>query len=102
MSETTVYGASDDLIEVDGALSEEFSATDDSAVLAFSNGVVLRIEYDRDGIWRVRPLAGASRVTVTVAPTDDDDNYSDRAVIHEEVVWVVRGTEFVKQKAPPK
>ena len=29
------------------------------------------------------PIRGADRVTITVAPADDDDNYSDRAVIED-------------------
>lgn len=93
-----VYGASDDLIEVEGDIREEFNALedDDPTVLAFSNGVVVSVEYDRHGIWRIRPLANGSRVTITIAPTDNDENYSDRATINEEVSWVVRGREFVR------
>lgn len=94
----TVYGASDDLIEVEGALREEFSAldtdNDQGSILAFSNGVVLRVTYSKDGVWRIAPLAGGSRVTIDFAPTDDDDNYSDRARITEDVSWVVHGKEW--------
>ena len=38
------------------------------------------------------PIRGADRVTITVAPADDDDNYSDRAVITDPVERVVLGT----------
>lgn len=94
----TVSGASDDLIEVEGAIREEFSAygEDDGNLLAFSNGVVLRIVYSDAGVWRITPVCGASRVTVTLAPEDDEDNYSDRAVIEDEATWVVFGKEIAK------
>ena len=38
----------------------------------------------------------ADRVTITVAPVDDDDNYSDRAVITDPVGWVVLGTRHAR------
>lgn len=61
MTETAIYGASDDLIEIEGVISEEFNHYDESpALLAFSDGTLLEIEYDDDGIWRIRPLATGS------------------------------------------
>lgn len=104
MSETTsVYGASDDLIEVEGGIREEFylsSDDDDGDILAFSTGVVLRIRYSRDGVWRISPLAGASRVEIRLAPADDEDNYSDVAVLLETPAWVVHGTGWAKSSIP--
>lgn len=98
----TVYGASDDLIEVDGDVREEFYALsddgDDGGLLAFSNGVVLDVRY-RNGVWRIAPIIGASRVEIEFAPEDDDDQYSDRATLTEDVKWVVYGSQFVKAKA---
>src|ERR1035437_3268732 len=93
----TVYGASDDLIEVEGAIEEEFSYSDDENgdLLAFSCGVVLRIRYTA-GVWRITPVSGAEMVRITQAPEDDDDNYSDRAVISTLTSWVVHGTGFAK------
>lgn len=59
MPEITVNGASDDLIEIGGAIREEFTLQDDEGgdLLAFSNGVVLRIRYTDDGVWRIEPLS---------------------------------------------
>lgn len=94
----TVYGASDDLIEVEGDISEEFGAHHDSNYVAFSNGVVLRVAYDRDGFWRIAPVAGGSRVTIEFAD-DEETNYSDRATITEDVAWAVHGIEFAKARA---
>lgn len=47
------------------------------------------------------PIRGADRVTITVAPADDDDNYSDRAVITDPVEWVVLGTELPVPTSTP-
>ncbi len=93
----TVYGASDDLIEVEGDIREEFPATGEDDLLALSNGVVLHVTYTDHGIWRIAPLAGGSRVTIDFAPTDDEDNYTDRATITERVSWVVHGTGWAQK-----
>jgi len=54
-SGTMVTGASDDLIEIAGELAEEFNSIDCSdGVMAFSDGTLLDVEYDEDGIWRFR------------------------------------------------
>lgn len=96
----TVYGSSDDLIEVEGDVREEFyvSQNDDGDYLAFSSGVVLRIHYTNAGVWRITPVAGASRVTIDHAPEDDEDNYSDRATLHESASWVVHGIHWARAK----
>ena len=98
MTMTTVYGASDDLIEIEGALREEFPATADVEhdLLTFSNGVVIGVRYDDEGIWRITPIAGADKVTIWQCPADDPhDRYSDRAEI-EGAAWVVCNDQFVK------
>lgn len=106
--DTIVYGASDDLVEIEGSIREEFSALggDGPKYLGLSNGVVLRIEYDSDGIWRVAPRAGHSRVEVVFARGEDagaDDDgcpgYSDKAVIREPVEWAVYGDHWAMSRA---
>lgn len=91
---TVVYGASDDLVEVEGPIREEFYApSGDGLVLAFSTGVVLRVAFSPDGFWRIAPLAGGDKVTIVQA-TDVEDDYSDRATLHDEPTWVVSGAEW--------
>ena len=86
---TTIYGASDDLIEVDGDITEEFDAIEERPYyLGFSTGVVLRIEYGTDGIWHIRPMAGKDKVHI---------EFEDRATITEPVEWVVCGREWGKR-----
>lgn len=90
-----VYGASDDLIEVEGDIREEFALSggdNDRRLLAFSNGVVLSITYGPGGIWRITPVVG--EIEVKQAPERDDDSYTDRAFVRGEITWVVYGTEM--------
>jgi hypothetical protein len=100
----TVYGSSDDLIEVEGALEEEFTYHDRERgdLLAFSNGVVVRVYFDTDGVWRVVPIARADLLTIAQAPADDPDNYTDRATLTEPATWVVHGTAIKQYRVPER
>ena len=91
----TVSGSSDDLIEVDGNISQEFGAYESGRYLGFSNGVILRVMYDDNGIWRVTPIAGRDKVSIVYCSADTDDGAcSDVATLTEPATWVVCGTEW--------
>lgn len=101
-----VYGASDDLIEVDGAISEEFGYTyrrpedDNGDLLAFSDGTLLRIRYTDSGIWRITPVAyGSATFSMTQATEDDEQNYTDKATLEGDLRWVVHGSSWAKASA---
>ena len=91
----TVYGQSDDLVEVEGDIREEFNPdySDPKLILVTSNGVVLRVHYDEDGIWRITVLRGQDKVKLTQSAATEED-YSDRAVIEGDVEWVVCGNRL--------
>jgi hypothetical protein len=94
----TVSGASDDLIEVDGDISDEFSylrvPDGCSSLLAFSDGTILRVEFERSGVWRIRPVVrGSSGLTIEQASEGDEDNYTDQATLSG-AVWVVQGIDY--------
>lgn len=56
-SGTVVTGASDDLIEIGGELEEEFNAYDClDGTMAFSDGTLLSVDYNKEGIWRFTPI----------------------------------------------
>ena len=95
-----VIGASDDLIEVDGDIREEFNVlgNDEGSILGFSNGTVLRVRYDDEGVWRITPLWHTTVVKIDYASDDTKYTYSDVATIDEPVDWVVCGTEWVNSK----
>lgn len=104
MATVTIYGASDDLIELDGDLSEEFSALNDyreetGGLLGFSDGTVLDVIYGHEGIWRiVRVSAGTATFTKDENPLDDDERYSDRVTLEGDLRWCVFGQTLVRAK----
>lgn len=97
----TIYGASDDLIEIEGDIREEFTPPyDEEALLAFSDGTVLRMRYSAQGVWRIVPVMSNSEgpyrgeLVIEQAPENNEDNYSDRATILADIFWVVMGTQM--------
>lgn len=96
----TITGASDDLIEIDGDISEEFNVYDTHNVdrlLAFSDGTVLRIRCTDEEVWRITPEHRAPTsgdLTITQAVPGDETNYTDRATIDGPITWVVLGAEI--------
>ena len=100
MSDLIIYGASDDLIEVEGALSDELNPPYGKPALVtikvddtvYTN---LLVEYDPDdsGEWRVQPLAAGHLVTVIPARGEDEGDdehgcpgYSDKAIVSMESI----------------
>lgn len=85
----TVYGASDDLVELEGDLSEEFSTSNDGGFLSFSDGTILLVEYRDEGLWKISQLAvGAADFSLRPA-TDLDKDYSDRATLEGDFRWAL-------------
>lgn len=91
MSTVTIYGASDDLIEIEGSLREEFAAAYEASTwLVFGDGTILEVRYDDNGVWRItQKTAGSSYLQKLEAPVDDEDNYSDRVILTGELNWVI-------------
>lgn len=107
MSEVKVYGASDDLIELEGDIDEELSyyADDEPAYLGFSDGTVLRIIYDKTGLWKILVVnKGDATIVKEFEATDSDsDNYSDIVVLKDtNLDWVMFASKFVKSKEDKK
>lgn len=94
----TIYGASDDLIELDGDIYEEFSHySEDPALLAFSDGTILKVLHDQEGIWRITPIqSGSASLTHTFG--QDDKQHSDKVVLEGDVRWVVYGSEMATRR----
>jgi hypothetical protein len=86
-----IYGASDDLIEVVGDITEEFDGGrhNIAQLLAFSDGTLLRIRFDEEGVWRITPIRRGA-ATLTVVPGCDEDG-TDRARLVGDVAWVMHG-----------
>lgn len=100
-----IYGASDDLIEIESEheelfKSEEFNVCSDLAGLtvAISDGTLLRVRYDEDGIWRFTPVVLGS-CFMRIDPGVDDRRHSDRVVLSgSNLLWVVLGSQMTKAK----
>lgn len=99
----TLYGASDDLIEMDGAIYEEFNPRfedDGGDLVVFSTGTVARILYNDYGEWRITIVhEGDADLKLVQAPESDDSNYSDRLTVTARderlIAWVVVNNQFV-------
>lgn len=83
--EIHVTGHSDDLVELDGLIREEWMHYGPGpARVEFDNGVALDIEFDRDrdGIWRIGVVSGAYYVRVITCPDPSgEDVYTDTAIV---------------------
>lgn len=100
----TIYGASDDLIEVRGDIYEEFNprSDDEPSFLAFSDGTVLAVSYGGDGEWIIRPrVRGTAALTHehSLGPDadrreDGSSGYSDRVTLDGPIAWCVFGPSF--------
>lgn len=96
-----VYGASDDLIELRGAVEEEFNYQSGSHndnegdLLAFSDGTVLRIRHDAP--WRITPVARGTAVLHVEQATDEEG--TDKATLTGDIRWVVQGVAIEKAKS---
>lgn len=98
-----IYGSSDDLIELASDDQKEFENEEFhvpntySNILAFSDGTLLEIRYDRWGVWRITALEkGLNFVNVMEAETDIE---SDKAYINASgIKWVVLSKEEIRRR----
>ena len=92
----TIYGASDDLIEIEGDIREEWSVYDEDGLhIACSDGTLLSINYT-GGFWRINRIATGTCAYEKVEATDEDDDYSDKVTLTGEVRWVALTKDVVK------
>ena len=102
MAEIYLYGASDDLIEIEGSIYEEFNTCLDlpeqSMYLAVSDGTLLRVRYDEDGIWRFTPVVVGS-CDVSIKHGVDDDKHSDIVTMTgDDLTWVALTSEVKRRR----
>jgi hypothetical protein len=86
---TVVTGASDDLVEISGDLCEELDALDcNDGTMAFSDGTLLGVEYDKDGIWRFKVIFKGSCFDHKVEGcVNDDDGTNDVVHFKAGLLW---------------
>lgn len=105
---TIVHGASDDLIEIDGDIREEFeflsNGDRDALYIGFSDGTVLQVRYDNQGCWRIeRTIEGRAeyRHEPAVAPNstarqDGTPGHSDVVRLQGKIAWAIAGEQIAR------
>lgn len=100
MPTVTLRGASDDLIELDGAIVQEWPYLrprgDDGNLIAFSDGTVLSVWFGSAGIWRIDPLVHGSAALGIVSAVEDSEDRTDIATLTGDIRWAVHGVAFAK------
>lgn len=91
----TIYGASDDLVETEGDVREEFNAYNAGPqYIACSDGTLVRIEYADSGCWECRVVTLGAGTTASHVPHDNDaTTYTDRLTLTatKPFKWVTLG-----------
>lgn len=90
-----IYGSSDDLIEIEGDIREEFNTDESISFLGFSDGTLLSIFYS-DVFWRIHLVHKGSATYAKTEATDEDTDYSDVVVLVGDIRWVVFGKNYAK------
>lgn len=91
---TTLTGASDDLIELDGDITEEFARYNSKGdYLAFSDGTVLLARYE--GIWKFSLLYRGDKFEAKDEGCLDEDT-NDVVMFKDGLKWVIVGPEIAR------
>lgn len=101
VGKTLVYGASDDLIEVDGAMSEEWNVYDAKNIkITCSDGTVARIGYDGNWHITVKETGPMFDKIVNGNPAEDPHTDEDckRCSAYSDVLVMKAGLEWVRIK----
>lgn len=106
---TKIYGGSDDLIEIEGAINNEANVyLKDDGNLPFdcSDGTNGYIEYDEDGQWRITVLDAGSLCRIKIASVGEDaahigdatgcTSYSDVLILEPGIEWIKIGKKKFK------
>lgn len=99
---TQLYGASDDLLKLEGDLSEEFYGGERPCLLIFSDGTVLTIKYGKEhlAVWAITLITQGKLFMRIVFCTDEDaERYSDTAHFNGGLEWVYIAKEWNHVKA---
>jgi len=104
---TMVYGASDDLIEIEGDVSGEVNyipdgddeKKDSGALLVFSDGTILAVKYGKakGGIWAIETIKkGVLFDRIEECDDENADPYSDQSFFKDGLKWGYAATRWEK------
>jgi hypothetical protein len=94
---TKIYGASDDLVEIEGDIHDEVGCygTDESehgVLLSFSDGTIIEVKYGKLdlGIWGIKiHRKGDLFESLTECSDEEAEIYSDIANFKDGIKWVI-------------
>ena len=99
MGMTKVYGASDDLIELDGTINDEIGCYNQTVHIMFDDGTAARIKYCKKvngetiGVWGIMVLSkGTGFIGLRECYDEDADIYSDILTLDD----TVKGFKYKK------
>ena len=91
-----IYGASDDLVEIEGSKyrEDEIGCFEKDVRITFSDGTVIRIGYPKKDMavwWIKKEIQGPACQKLTICDDEDAELYSDVFEIDSEVImhWVI-------------
>lgn len=94
---TRIWGASDDLVEIDGDVRGEEGSFDTDTLLVCSDGSILSIEYGKLGVWKITIIRqGDLYERLEVCDDPDADVYSDIAHFKDNMKWVIAAQAWNK------
>ena len=105
-----IYGASDDLIEIEGKISEEigcYSTRNIKKTITASDGTIAKIHYNKDGIWQIDMVKAGTSFLEKIFSVGDDNklfcfnaigcsSYSDVLILDNEIEWIKIGKRLIK------
>ena len=103
MKKTRIYGASDDLIEIDGKISEEIDYDNKGMVIKCSDGTKGTITYkgewlielDEEGLLFEKIIPSNDEIPHTDEDAIDCTSYSDVLIMKEGLEWIeIDGQRF--------
>lgn len=99
MGMVKVYGASDDLVEIEGSTykEDEIGCYESDVRIRFLDGTVIRVGYPKDGLavwWIEIEKQGTAEHTLKICENEDARIYSDVFEIDSEI----KSHRVIKQK----
>lgn len=91
-----IYGASDDLVEIEGSQykEDEIGCYDRDVRITFEDGTIIRVGYSKPGMgiwWIKKEIQGPANQRLTICEDEDAEIYSDIFEIESEILmhWVI-------------
>ena len=102
---TKIYGGSDDLIEIEGPINDEYDAIDFKGKIQTSDGTITKLKYDGD--WKFEIISKGDKFIKIIESVGEDfehndvdalncSSYSDVLVLDDGIEWVKIGRKKYK------